>query len=312
MTPVQASLLSYLVLSLLMTGTNAHAVASTLFALRELVPVSGGRTTVNLYPIIVHTMMVHKRAHAFQINKTAFTLQALDLRILLNALGAQLNLSASVKGMIEEWLWFFQDSWFDFQRLQILSLHNDAGGQVNNTTTAAKPVILLPVIYGALNMCCKAIKFVRVQLNLDYCGLANSNLPGPTILCAMYYNKLPQTLRVLVSVSGGNYTLLKFDGPADLRVLSPPEVQVQILDVTLQGSQLDLLPPSFNIRVARTDSTALRMDVDIKILRLASATICNTLFLELHPGYSNQPHVALGHICQVHTDEAGNQVSSTI
>ncbi len=68
-------------------------------------------------------MMVHERAYAFQINKTALTSQALNLRIMLDVLGAQLNLSASVKGMIKERR-FFQDSWFDFQLLQILSFHN--------------------------------------------------------------------------------------------------------------------------------------------------------------------------------------------
>jgi hypothetical protein len=66
--------------------------------------------TVNFYPIINTTLLVHERAHTFQINKTALSLQALDLRVMLDALGAQLNLSASVEGMIKEWLWFFQDS----------------------------------------------------------------------------------------------------------------------------------------------------------------------------------------------------------
>ncbi len=101
---------------------------------------------------------------------------------MLDALGAQLNLSASVKGMIEEWLWFFQDSWFDFSLFQILSFHNDAGGQVNNTMTAADPAILLPLQDRPVIDCRKAIKFVRVQLNLNYAALANVNPPGPTVL----------------------------------------------------------------------------------------------------------------------------------
>jgi hypothetical protein len=101
---------------------------------------------------------------------------------MLDALGAQLNLSASIEGMIEAWLWFFQDSWFDFSLLQILSFHNDAGGQVSNTTTAADPAILLPLQDGPIADCRKAIKFVRVQLNLNYAALANVNPPGPTVL----------------------------------------------------------------------------------------------------------------------------------
>ena len=110
---------------------------------------------------------------------------------MLDALGAQLSLSASVEGMIKEWLWFFQDSWFDFSLLQILSFHNDAGGQVNDTTTAADPAILLPLQDGPINDCRKAIKFVRVQLNLNYTALANVNPPGPMVLRATYYIELP-------------------------------------------------------------------------------------------------------------------------
>ncbi len=87
-----------------------QAVVGKSFAPKTLVPVSVGRTTVNFYPIINTTLLVHERAHASQINKTALSLQALDLRVMLDPLGAQLNFSASIEGMIKEWLWFFQDS----------------------------------------------------------------------------------------------------------------------------------------------------------------------------------------------------------
>jgi hypothetical protein len=138
----------------------AQAVVGTSFAAKTLVPILFGHTTMNLYPVVDTTMLVHERAHAFQINKTALLSQALNLRVMLDTLGAQLNLSASVKGMIEEWLWFFQDSWFDFSLLQILSFHNDAGGQVNNTTTVTDPAILLPLQDKPINDCHKATKFV--------------------------------------------------------------------------------------------------------------------------------------------------------
>ncbi len=36
------------------------------------------------------------------------------------------------------------------------------------------------------------------------------------------------------------------------------------------------------------------------------------MFTKLCPGYSNQPHAALEHIRQVHTDKDGNAVSSSI
>jgi hypothetical protein len=290
----------------------AQAVMGTSFAPKTLVPVSVGHTTMNLYPVIDTTMLVHERAHAFQINKTALSSQALNLRVMLDALGAQLNLSVSVKGMIEEWLWFFQDSWFDFSLLQILSFHNNAGGQVNDTTMVANPAILLPLQDGPINDCRKAIKFVQVQLNLNYTALANVNPLGPTVIRATYYTELPLTLRALMNGNGVQYSITTFIGPSDLRTLSPQEIQAQILDLMIQGNPLDLLPPSFNVRSARTDSIALRMEIDQKILHLALPTICNTLFTELCPGYSSQPHAALEHIRQVHTDAAGNQVVSTV
>jgi hypothetical protein len=107
-------------------------------------------------------------------------------------------------------------------------------------------------------------------------------------------------------------SITTFIGPGDLRTLSPPEVRAQILDLTIRGNPLDLLPPSFNMGLARTDSIALRMETNQKILRLALPTICNTLFTELCPGYSSQPHAMLERICQVHTDATGNQVVSTV
>ncbi len=181
---------------------------------------------------------------------------------------------------------------------------------MNDTCLAADTAILLPVINGALNMRHKAIKFVRIQLTLDFTPLVNAVPLGPTVLCSTFYIKLPQISVGLVNDSRVNYTLLMFNGPADLRTLTPTEVRTQILDLTLQQDPLDLLPPSFNVRKARTDSTALRIDIDSKILHLVFATIYNTLFMELCPGYSNKPHAVLDHIRQVHVDAAGNQVYS--
>jgi hypothetical protein len=151
-----------------------------------------------------------------------------------------------------------------------------------------------------------------IQLTLDFTPLVNVVPPGPTVLCSTLYIKLPQTSVGLVNNSRVNNTLLMFNGPADLCTLTPAKVRAQILDLTLQHNPLDLLPPSFNIKTARTDSTALRININSKILCLTFATICNTLFMELCPGYSNQPPAALNHIHLVHVDVVGNQVFSTI
>jgi hypothetical protein len=47
---------------------------------------------------------------------------------------------------------------------------------------ATNPAILLPLQDGPIIDCRKAIKFVGVQLNLNYATLANVNLPSPTVL----------------------------------------------------------------------------------------------------------------------------------
>jgi hypothetical protein len=54
----------------------------------------------------------------------------------------------------------------------------------------------------------------------------------------------------------------------------------------------------------------MRSEIEAKILRLSFLTVCNALFLKLCPGYSSQPHAAIDHIRQIHTDRDGNQVAS--
>ncbi len=108
------------------------------------------------------------------------------------------------------------------------------------------------------------------------------------------------------------YNLMTFHGAADLCTLSPADVKTQILDATLQDGPVEFQPASFGLTNARTDGKLLRAEINKKILRLAFCTVCHTLFLELCPGYSSQPHAALDHICQVHTDHEGNQVVSSV
>ena len=95
-------------------------------------------------------------------------------------------------------------------------------------------------------------------------------------------------------------------------MLSPQDVRAQILDLMIQGNLVNLSSPSFNVQLVRTNLIALRMEINQKILHLVLPMICNTLFTEFCPGHSSQPHAALGHICQIHTDAAGNQVVSTV
>ena len=90
----------------------------------------------------------------FHINVTALPSQSIDLRAHRNALGHhQLNLCATVDGVIRDWLLHFYDLWSDFCHLSILSFHNTRGTQAFDTTDAANTAILLPGVDGAVTDC---------------------------------------------------------------------------------------------------------------------------------------------------------------
>jgi hypothetical protein len=215
--------------------------------------------------------------------------------------------------MINNWFQHFFDSWFNFSKLTILSFHNLKGDIIQDTMDAADPAVLLPVINRPLNTCRKAnVKYVRVQITINFATLVNVNPPGPTTMHAKYYIKLPQTLVQMTNWQNTAYNLLTFHGASDLRTLSAADFQTQILNVTLQDGPVNLQPACFNLSTAWTNSTELQSNIESTILRLAFATVCNTLFLELCPGYSNQPHTAIDHSRQVYNNCDGNQVVSTI
>ena len=297
--------------------TDAHPRAPNSggpFIPRALVPVNVGRSTVNLYPIIDPSMATHERAHAYHINKTALSSQNIDLRVQLDALGHQLNLSAMVEGVINDWLRYFYDRWCDFFKLQILSFHNTKGDEVNDTTNTTDSSILLPVIDGAYGTCCKNVRFVRVQLSVNFVDLVTAMNPGPTTLRIEYFIELPQTTRQMTNGAGTVYNLTTFHGASELHTLDAQGVQREITDFTLQDGPVELQAASFGATSAQTESSAIRTEIQEKILRLASSSICHTMFTELWlcPGYSNQPHAALEHIRQVHNDKDGNPVSSSV
>jgi hypothetical protein len=62
-----------------------------------------------------------KRTHAFQTNKTALSPPGIDHRTMLDTLGAQLNLSTIVDGVLGNWNHHFRHNWCNFQHLTICS-----------------------------------------------------------------------------------------------------------------------------------------------------------------------------------------------
>jgi hypothetical protein len=283
-----------------------------MFVPRTLEPVQIDKMTVKLYPVVDSTMKPPEHTHAFQINKTALAAPGIDRRVMLDTLGAQLNLSAIVDGVLGDWTRHFQRAWCNFHHLTILSFHNDAGAQVNDTTTADSAV-LLPVIDGHVADCRKKnIRFVRVQLNLDFASLVTLDPPGVTVLRVEFYIELPQSSRDLTNGSGTAYRLTTFLGPDDIRLIPAAEFSRDILAVTLQDGPIDLLRPDFNLTSAKTDSTTIAAEINSKIIRLATPSVLDHLFNQLCPGYSKEPHAALDHIKQTYDDATGNTIFSSV
>ncbi len=112
--------------------------------------------------------------------------------------------------------------------------------------------------------------------------------------------------------AGNTYTLTTFRGTGDLRTLTPEQIKANILNHTLQDRPVELQAVSFGATSVRTNSFSIRNEIQEKILHLAVASICQMMFTKFCPGYSNQPHAALEHIRQVHTDKDGNAVSSLV
>ncbi len=97
------------------------------FAPLDLVDVSVGRITVKLYPKISPALPVPERAYAFQVNKAALKDLPTNLRLVIDAFGAQLNASSTVEGILSDWRRFFTERWMAFNSLAILSFHNSQG-----------------------------------------------------------------------------------------------------------------------------------------------------------------------------------------
>ena len=75
-----------------------------MFVPRPLKPVQVDKMTLKLYPVIDSMMKPPEHAHAFQINnKTALAVPGIDRRMMLDTLGAQLNLSAIVDNVLGDW-----------------------------------------------------------------------------------------------------------------------------------------------------------------------------------------------------------------
>jgi hypothetical protein len=279
------------------TRTAAPKAPHNMFIPRALEPVQVDKMIVKLYSVIDLMMKPPERAHAFQVNKSMLTAPGIDCYVMLDVLGTQLNLSAIVDSIRGDWYCHYCRNWSNFNNLTILLFHNNSGAQVNNMTTAEDSAVLLPVANGPIPSCCKQnIRFVWVQMNLNFASLVTLDNPGVTVLHVEFYIELPQGSRDMINGVNGVYRLTTFLEPDDICLMSREDFSRDILGVTLQDGPLDLLHPDFNLTSAKTDSTMIEATISVKIIHLATPSILDHLFIQLCPGYSKEPHAALDHI----------------
>ena len=264
-----------------------------------------------LYPKVDASMSDPEKVMVFQQNKTALASADLDQKERILALADRLDLMLAAESSLADWKRKLRHNWANFANLSILSWHGTNGNIINNTATVTDASILLTVQDGATNACCASgLKFVRVQLALDYADL-NKIDPAPNcMLSGEYYIQLPQDTVDLVNAAGNAYRLTTFNGTSNLHTLSMEDVQRDILGATHQDAPYDLLEPVFNVTSCRTDSKVIYGELKSQVVRLAP-TIHQQLFKVLVPGYTLEPHNVLDHIWQSYNDVNITQVRLT-
>jgi hypothetical protein len=80
--------------------SNPAQVSHMSFVPKDLLPIQVGRLSASVYPKVEPSMPVFERAHAFQVAKSALKALNIDTCIILEAMGAQLNCSTTVDGLI--------------------------------------------------------------------------------------------------------------------------------------------------------------------------------------------------------------------
>jgi hypothetical protein len=258
-------------------------------------------------------MPVFEHAHVFQVVMSALKPLRVNTCLILNAIGTQLNCSAIVDGLMFDWQSLFDSVWYDFRNLSIITFHDSDDAEIKTTTTAGNAAILLPVQDGTKALCCqKDVRVVRVMGNVNFSGLITIPNYGPTVLCIGFYLELPQTTIAMMDGHYIAYNLTTWHGVADLTTLTSNEVCMLILEPCLQDGPIALCPANYNLGNANIDAVTVCETIHAKILCLGFKQICASIFAQLYPGYSDQPHAVLEHICQTSTGFDGQPVTATV
>jgi hypothetical protein len=101
-------------------------------------------------------------------------------------------------------------------------------------------------------------------------------------------------------------------GVSNLSTLVAAEVRTRLLEPTLQDGPIALRPANFNLGDASIDAGLIRETIQAKILRLGFWQICASIFVQLCPGYSDQPRAVLNNICQTSVGPDGQPVTTSV
>jgi hypothetical protein len=252
--------------------------------LTPFVTVMVGCYSTTCYPKVEAKMPVHECAFAYQVAKSALESLPVDIRLIIKAMATQLNCNATADGLMYDWKSVLDEGWYNPDLLQILSFHNSAGNEIANKTTIADASILLPVVNGVIATCRKPdVRFVHVQITLEYAALFAAGHTDPTSIKSMYYIELPITSAPMVNCHGVAYNLSTYHGPADLRTMTAANVLAQIVDPCLQMGPITLKNADFNLAAANINTTKHRDLLNSKILQLGFKQICTAMFMQLCP-----------------------------
>ncbi len=84
------------------------------------------------------------------------------------------------------------------------------------------------------------------------------------------------------------------------------------MEPCLRDGPITLGVADFNLAKANVDAETIRDTIQAKILKLGFKQICSSIFQQLCPGYSDQPHAALEHIRQSTPGPDGQIVTASV
>jgi hypothetical protein len=161
-------------------------------------------------------------------------------------MGAQLNYSTTVDGLIHDWRGLFDSAWFNFNNLVIISFYNFAGMGINNMTIS----------------CFKEILFASPHLQT---GVVLSGAP--------FNQELTQAVRMTSPSSPGQMHEMLF-APKDLVTIQAGRLSVSLYPKV--KPRMPVFERAHAFQVAKSTLEALNTDTCLILEAMGAQLNCNT------------------------------------